>query len=527
MQALLKALLFVAAVLALAGCDGKNSADNAAVEENSLSVLAGSELRDLEPLLDEIASKTGVKLRMSYSGTLEGAEKLLAGEPVDLAWFSHGKYLTLVQGDKSRILAQEKTMLSPVVLGVKESAAKAWGWLGNPNVTWRDIAAQAESGALRYAMADPAASNSGFTALVGVATALSGGGGALAPKDIDQAQLGGFFKGQQLSAGSSGWLTDAYVQEQARLNGLINYESVLMALNQSGRLQERLVLIYPKEGIITADYPLMLVNGQQREAYDKLVAYLLTPEFQQKMMAQTLRRPVIPQVKPGAEFSSALMVELAFPGDLAAIDKLLFAYEDKHRRSSHAFFVLDVSGSMGGGGRIQSLQTALKNLAGQDQSLSGRFSRFRSRETLTFIPFDNQVYPATSFTVDDPAGQGASMQAVRQYVDSLKPLGGTGIYQALQAAYRMALAARRKDPDRFYSIVLMTDGENNAGIGKAEFAQFIHALPPQDQGVKTFNILFGEGNQADMKDVADLTGGALFDGRQSLGKAFKTIRGYQ
>ena len=242
---------------------------------------------------------------MNYSGTLEGAEKLIAGEPTDLAWFSHGKYIALVQGDKNRILAQEKTMLSPVVLGVKESMAKAWGWADNPNLTWRDIAAKASSGELRYAMADPASSNSGFTALVGVATALSGSSDALSVKDIDQAQLGGFFKGQQLSAGSSGWL-----------------------------------------------------------------------------------------------------VELAFPNDLSAIDKLLFAYEDKQRRSSHAFFVLDVSGSMAGE-RMQSLQTALKNLTGQDPTLSGRFSRFRSRETLTFIPFDNQVYPAKTFTIADPENQSA------------------------------------------------------------------------------------------------------------------------
>jgi Ca-activated chloride channel family protein len=432
-----------------------------------------------------------------------------------------------VQGDKNRIIAQEKTMLSPVVMGVKESVAQAWGWVNNSNITWRDIAAKAENGELHYAMADPAASNSGFTALVGVATALSGGGDALTPGDIDHAQLGGFFKGQQLSAGSSGWLVDAYVKEQGRLNGLINYESVLMALNKSGQLQERLVLIYPKEGIITADYPLMLVNAQKRGEYNKLVAYLTSPEFQQKMMEQTLRRPVIPQVKLSAEFASPLLVELAFPTDLTAIDKLLFSYEDRHRRTSHAFFVLDVSGSMQGQGRMQSLQTALKNLAGQDHSLSGRFTRFRNRETLTFVPFDNQVYQAQTFTIDNPETQSTSMQAVRQFADSLQPLGGTAIYQALQAAYGMALTARRKEPDRFYSIVLMTDGENNAGISKEEFAQYIASLPPQDQGIKTFAILFGEGNQQEMKQLAEITGGSMFDGRQSLSKAFKTIRGYQ
>jgi Ca-activated chloride channel family protein len=525
-MSLFRATLFVIAALMLSGCDGNKS--------ETLTVLAGSELRDLEPLLGDIESKTGFKLQMAYSGTLDGAEKLIAGEPTDLAWFSHGKYISLVQGDKNRILAQDKIMLSPVVLGVKESAAKAWGWTGNNSVTWRDIAAKSAAGELRYAMADPASSNSGFTALVGVATALSGSSDALAVKDIDQAQLGGFFKGQQLSAGSSGWLTDAFVKEQARLNGIINYESVLMALNRDQRLDERLVLIYPKEGIITADYPLMLINGEKREAYNKLVAYLTSPEFQQKMMEQTLRRPVIPQVKLAAEFATPLLVELPFPSDLAAIDKLLFAYQDKHRRTSHAFFVLDVSGSMSMDAyppynisRMKSLQMALNNLTGQDQTLSGRFSRFRSRETLTFIPFDDKVYPSKTLTIADPGSQSADMQAIRQFADSLKPLGSTGIYQALQTAYRMATEARRKEPDRFYSIVLMTDGENNAGISAEGFTQYIASLPAQDQGIKTFTILFGEANQDAMKQLADITGGSTFDGRKSLGQAFKAIRGYQ
>ena len=520
MKTLSRFILFIFAVLTISGCDGQKNANE------SLTVLAGSELKDMEPLLGDIESKTGIKLQMSYSGTLDGAEKLIVGEPTDLAWFSHGKYISLVQGDKNRILAQEKIMLSPVVLGVKTSVAKEWGWAGNPNVTWRDIAKKAANGELRYAMADPASSNSGFTALVGVATALSGSSDALSVKDIDQAQLGGFFKGQQLSAGSSGWLVDAFVKEQNRLNGIINYESVLMALNRDKRVEDSLVLIYPKEGIITADYPLMLINGEKREAYNKLVAYLTSPEFQQKMMDQTLRRPVIPQVKLSAEFASPLLVELAFPNDLAAIDKLLFSFEDKHRRSSHAFFVLDVSGSMAGG-RMKSLQTALKDLTGQDQTLSGRFSRFRSRETLTFIPFDNRVYPSKSFTITDPGSQSADMQAVRQFADSLQPSGTTGIYQALQTAYHMALEARHKEPDRFYSIVLMTDGENNVGISAEGFAQYIASLPPQDQGIKTFTIVFGEANQDAMKQLADITGGSSFDGRKSLGQAFKAIRGYQ
>ena len=132
--------------------------------ETTLKVLAGSELQDMEPVLRDMEAATGVRLQMDYAGSLDGAERLAGGEKADLAWFSHGKYLSLLAG--SRVAAQEKIMLSPVVLGVRESQARTWGWTDNSNLTWRDIAAKVTSGELRYAMTDPTSSNSGLTALI-------------------------------------------------------------------------------------------------------------------------------------------------------------------------------------------------------------------------------------------------------------------------------------------------------------------------------------------------------------------------
>ena len=91
-------------------------------------MLAGSELKDVEPLLDQIRARTGVRLVFTYSGTLAGIDRLQAGEQFDAAWFSHAKYLILSDSAHGRVRAQEKIMLSPVVLGVKQSKARAWKW---------------------------------------------------------------------------------------------------------------------------------------------------------------------------------------------------------------------------------------------------------------------------------------------------------------------------------------------------------------------------------------------------------------
>ncbi len=513
------AILFLGVQLACGLAPGGNKA-------SVLTVLAGSELKDLEPLFGDIRRNTGVELQMTYTGTLDGTERLIDGEQTDLAWFSHAKYLNLIQEAKSRVLAQEKIMLSPVVLGVKQSKAEAWGWVDNPNLTWKEIVEKAGSGELHYAMTNPASSNSGFTALVGAAAALSGSGDALQAADIDKVndQLSEFFKGQALTAGSSGWLADQYVLEQDHLDGIINYESVLLALNKSGKLHESLYLIYPKEGILTADYPLLLINEDKRDAYNRLVEYLRTPEFQKKMMELTLRRPVIPDVPLSSDFPDRLLVELPFPNNREVVDKLLFAYLDKQSVPPHAFFVLDVSGSMEGE-RLDSLIDAMNRLTGTDTSLTGQFARFRDRERVTILTFNDQIQDQQDFEVT--LSQPESIRAIRDFVNSLYADGKTAIFSTLKEAYTLAIQARQQDPNRYYSIVLMSDGENTAGESLRDFTSF-YKSSPQAVNIKTFVILFGEADVKDMQSIADLTGGRLFDARSTpLNEIFKEIRGYQ
>jgi Ca-activated chloride channel family protein len=494
---------------------------------NKLTVLAGSELKDIQPLLDQIERETDVRLEFEYIGTLDGTEALLGGADYDLAWFSHARYLDMLQGSRGIIVTQEKTMLSPVVLGVKRSVAQEFGWIDSPNLTWQDIADKAASGKLRYAMTNPTASNSGFTALIGVAAALSGSSDALEAGDVSTEAMQSFFKGQTLTAGSSGWLAESYVESQADLDGMINYESVLLALNESGQLREDLVLIYPQEGIITADYPLMLLDNNKREAYDRLVAYLRTPEFQKDMMETTLRRPVIPGVALDGRIPDPLLVELPFPNTVEVIDRLLFSYLDEQRVPAHAIFVLDVSGSMRGDG-LDDLQQAIKNLTGQDESLTGRFARFRSREKITLLTFSSGVNDSTDFLINDTSSQGADMQTIRSYVDGLHANGGTAIYTALAEAYRLAESAQAQDPNRYYTIVLMSDGEKTEGISQRQFEQAYQALSPQAQNVRTFTVLFGKADEREMSEIAEITGGRMFDGRSlSLSAIFKQIRGYQ
>jgi Ca-activated chloride channel family protein len=466
-----------------------------------------------------------VTLAFDYSGTLSGIDRINSGESFDAAWFSQASYMVL-SDTQHRIKAQTKIMLSPVVLGVKRSKAAQLGWTGNPNVTWKDVADAAASGHVNYAMTNPTASNSGFSAVIGVASALAGTADVLSANDVRASRLNGFFRGQRLTAGSSGWLIDSYVRDEDSLDGIVNYEANLLSLNESGRLKEPLVLIYPKEGIVTADYPLILLNAEKRPQYDKVVAYLKSDEFQTLLMDKTHRRPANPDVKLSSAFPKNLIVDLPFPGNLNTINAILRSYLNNNRVPPHSFFVLDTSGSMEGD-RLDGLVHALDTLAGDDPSITGRFARFENREKITIFTFNSSVSQPVNFEMHGE-NDAATFNAVKQYAAGLQAGGNTAIFNAVEAAEDLAQASRANDGPRYYSIVLMTDGESNTGDDFEAFKRRFESLPPEERAIKVFPVIFGEASPQQLTDLANLTGGRTFDGsHEPLSIVFKEIRGYQ
>jgi Ca-activated chloride channel family protein len=501
--------------------------------QGTLRVLAGSELSDLQPILDAAAAATGVTVKLTATGTLDGVESVVQGtaaKQYDATWFASNRYLQLHPDATTRIGTATKVATSPVVLGLRRSVAEKLGWL-ETRATWSEIAVAAGEHRFTYGMTNPAASNSGFAALVGVAAAIAGTGAALTADQIAPItpRLRAFFAGQSLTAGSSGWLMDAYLRAAAEgrpVDGLVNYESVILSLNASGKLTEPLTAIYPADGVVTADYPLTLLSGaseQARTNYAAVTDYLRRPSVQREIMARTWRRPAVPDasLKLATEFGpkSGNLPELPFPGKLDAADALIGAFGDSLRRPARTIYVLDLSGSMKGE-RLQGLKTALTGLTGADASLSGQFSRFNGREQVVLLPFSSK--PGTPSTFELPEADFAPVLAqIRTHVQGLKADGNTAIYDALLAAYALA----GSDTERFTSIVLLTDGELTTGADLAAF----RAKVPQLPRVPVFTVLFGEGNVGEMTEVATLTGGRTFDARVAgaLPAAFKEIRGYQ
>ncbi|MGW2618081.1 substrate-binding domain-containing protein [Streptomyces sp. NPDC001500] len=507
----LLALTALALLLTACSAEDERAEDPTAPRPGTLRVLASSELSDMAPVLERVRKDTGVTIRPTYTGTLDAVNLLARGGAdgkYDAVWLSSGAYLRLRPDAAKKVVSETPVMSSPVALGVRTARLDALGWKAG-QVTWTQVEEAVRGGRLTYGMTDPARSNSGFATLISVASALSGAQAALTDADVATAtpRLKEFFKGQQLTSGSSGWLASAYAR-RPDVDALLNYESVLKGV-------PGLTVIRPTDGVVTADYPLSSLaatDAATRADVKRVADALRTAAVQRLITTVTHRRPVVASVPPAAGLDTARRRELPFPGSRSIADGLLDAYENELRRPSRTVYVLDTSGSMEGD-RLSRLKDALTDLTGD----------FRDREEVTLMPFGSDVKSVATHVVS-PADPQTGLAAIRADGEKLRAEGGTAIYTSLEKAYGHLGAGR----DAFTSIVLMTDGENTEGDDADDFDAFYRGLPGERRDIPVFAVLFGDSDRSQLQHIADLTGGRLFDATKgSLDGAFKEIRGYQ
>lgn len=516
MKRMLQILMLLVASFGLTACvDETGSTKGAAPAGAVFNILAGSELKDVAPDVEQFARSQGVQVKFTYTGSLDAVDTLTSAHPYDAVWLSHGSYLQLVPQVKSQLKASEKTMYSRVVLGIKPDVAKRLGWKSG-ETGWKEIVAASKAGKFRFGMTNPTGSNTGFIALVGLAAELSGKGDALEEKDIPTAALTQLFAGQTMTAGSSGVLADLMRANPEQADGMVNYESVIRSVSTEQRPLEVLI---PKEGVVTADYPLMLLSNSKSPAfYQKLVAHVRGDAFQKGAVVRTFRTPLT------GSADDVVVNELPFPGSLNVVDAILRGFLDSYSRPVSSYFVLDTSGSMEGA-RMADMKAAMQALAQGDGSLTGRFATFRQREKVVLTTFSHEVAPKGEFFVGAEAKPGRDLAGLSKTVLGLEADGGTAIYSAILTVYDAA-QAELKAGKRGASIVLLSDGESNRGASLMELVQRVQTRG--NPRVPVYAILYGESNADEMRVLTETTGGRVFDARKvTLAQVMKNIRSYQ
>ena len=120
------------------------------------------------------------------------------------------------------------------------------------------------------------------------------------------------------------------------------------------------------------------------------------------------------------------------------------------------------------------------------------------RDEVTLLFFDNNVYPPIGPKVLD--AQGRAELASR--IDNTIASGGTALYGATAAAYKVAQERARQHPGRIHAVMVMTDGRDESStITLATLQKGLTSSDEQDAAVRVFTIAYGDGAEGGVLDA--------------------------
>ena len=115
-----------------------------------------------------------------------------------------------------------------------------------------------------------------------------------------------------------------------------------------------------------------------------------------------------------------------------------------------------------------------------------------------------------------------SLERLYEDVENERPGGGTDIY--LPAMTALEEMENNYDLTQYTpAVILMTDGMSN---GSTDFGDFQKFYRQEQIDVPVFSIMFGDAQESQLKELADLTNARVFDGREDLIGAFRSVKGY-
>lgn len=507
----------------------ENKIKNAIFEEelknNNLKIISSSENEDLEDKIKEYAKTQGIEVSFEYAGTLDIMEKLNAGENYDAVWASNSIWLYMLNKDVS-VSNSKSTSTNPVVFALKESKAEELGFK-NKELYTKDIINAIKDGKLKFSMSNPTQTNSGATAYLGLISSIAGSPEILKKSDIENEttknEIISLFSGLERSSGSEEFLEEMFIN--GSYEAVVTYESSIININKylSENNLETLYALYPIDGVSISDAPFAYIdngNESKKEKFEVIQEYILSEEGQREL-SKLGRRTWYGGINENVDKTvfnpnwgidtNRYIVPIKFP-NTEVIQQALSLYQTELRKPVHTIFCLDYSGSMYGSGN-QQLVDAMEYIL-NESTAKQNLLQFTEKDKITVIPFSTYVLDTWSTT------EGLSINDLREHIKELAPLGSTNIYEVTSTALEIL---ENEEFEKYNtSIVLMTDGKSNMG----RFSNLKDNYTGEKTKIPVYSILFGDAEENELQEIADLTNGKIFDGRTDLLKAFKEVRGY-
>ena len=491
----------------------------------SLRILSGSENQELEPILEDFSRESGIRVEMTYQGSLDIMRALEQDEiAYDAVWPASSLWLNV--GDTGhRVKHGESVSISPVVFGIRQSLAEELGFVGR-EVSVRDILDAITAGKLKFCMTSATQSNSGASAYIGFLYALLGNPDMITEEDLENGQLQSdiqaLLSGVDRSSGSSDWLKDMFLE--GGYDAMVNYECLIIQANEEleSRGEETLYVVYPYDGLTLADSPLGYVdNGDddKETAFLELQEYLLSENVQNEIQ-RTGRRTGYTGISD--ENRDVFRTDWGVQPDrvlstmrMPSTDVLFQAlnlYQTDFKKPSLSIYCLDYSGSMSGKGNEQ-LVAAMEQLLIQENA-EKNFLQASKDEVNVLIFFDDQVL--AEYTA---VGSGTELEALYDRVESQDTGSGTDMYVAAEEALQVL---SHYDLSQYTpAVILMTDG-----MSGGSFDAFMEQYQELGEDVPVFSIMFGDADSEQLEELAAATNARVFDGREDLIDAFRKVKGY-
>ena len=529
------AMIILLAVLGFSACLGAGGGQTAGTGQEadtvigngrqSLRILSGSENQELEPILEDFSRESGIRVEMTYQGSLDIMRALEQDEiAYDAVWPASSLWLNV--GDTGyRVKHGESVSISPVVFGIRQSLAEELGFVGR-EVSVRDILDAITAGKLKFCMTSATQSNSGASAYIGFLYALLGNPDMITEEDLENEQLQSdiqaLLSGVDRSSGSSDWLKDMFLE--GGYDAMVNYECLIIQANEEleSRGEETLYVVYPYDGLTLADSPLGYVdNGDddKETAFLELQEYLLSEDVQNEIQ-RTGRRTGYTGISD--ENRDVFRTDWGVQPDrvlstmrMPSTDVLFQAlnlYQTDFKKPSLSIYCLDYSGSMSGKGNEQ-LVAAMEQLLIQENA-EKNFLQASKDEVNVLIFFDDQVL--AEYTA---VGSGTELEALYDKVESQDTGSGTDMYVAAEEALQVL---SHYDLSQYTpAVILMTDG-----MSGGSFDAFMEQYQELGEDVPVFSIMFGDADSEQLEELAEATNARVFDGREDLIDAFRKVKGY-
>jgi Ca-activated chloride channel family protein len=451
-------------------------------------------------------------------------------------------------------------MLTPLVIAMPQPMAEALGWPDEP-LGFADILALARSGEgwgsrghpewgpFRLGKTNPNFSTSGLSALIAQAYAATGTTSGLSVEDLANPDVDAFARGVESAVVHYGDTTLTFLNNWYRADQRGNPYQYVSAVaveeksvidyntgNPDGILDDGeeprpprvpLVAIYPEEGTIYSDNPLIVldaewVDEQEAEGARAFVDFVQTPRNQERVLDYGFR-PNNVDVEVGEPITAENGVDPAPPETVLdtpepeVLAGLLDAWADQ-RKSARVLLVVDVSGSMGDPGDPESGATKL-DLA-KDAAVAA-LEQFKDDDEVGLWAFSTDLGDEQSETVLELVQPQRAADVREQLATRIRdqvPTNGTPLYEVTQRAYEQAVADF--DPTRINAVVLLSDGRNDDGDTSDDRDQLDELLATLTEGsegqasrpVRVFPIAYGEdADLPTLRQIAEATSAAVYD----------------